>query len=210
MTSATQMARSESGPYPTHTQAMSDPMRVVDRRWWARTEPAEAADDAGWSSKPTYVQELEQRLAEKDETLQQYITQVKQAQREFEEMRARVRKDAARDAELSRRAVFADLLDVVDNLDRAVLAARNADEAASLVQGVDLVRQQFLQKLAGYGITRIEPLGQPFDPVQHEAVTIVPVSDAYAEGIVAGVAAPGYLIGGDVLRPATVAVAGSV
>lgn len=188
---------------------MSDqePVKVVDRRWWARTEDTPAAEEPTVFEKPSYVQELEQQLAEKDAQLQEYITVVHEAQREFEAMRARVRKEASRDAELSRRSVFADLLEVVDNLDRALTAARASGSADPLVQGVELVRQQFLHKFAGYGISRIEPLGEPFDPEQHEAVAVVPITEQYGEGIVAGVAAPGYLIGDDVLRPATVAVA---
>jgi molecular chaperone GrpE len=188
-----------------------EPVKVVDRRWWARAAaddaPAAADDTPSIFEKPTYVQELEQQLADKNEQLQEYVNAVHEAQREFEAMRARVRKDAARDAELSRRAVFADLLEVVDNLDRALGAARAGGSADQLVQGVELVRQQFLHKLGGYGISRIEPLGEPFDPSCHEAVTTVPVTDRYADGIIAGVAAPGYLIGQDVLRPAAVAVA---
>lgn len=185
-----------------------EPVKVVDRRWWAREASEEtSAEESVAFDKPTYVQELEQQLAEKNEQLQEYITAVHEAQREFDAMRARVRKEASREAELSRRAVFADLLDVVDNLDRALAAARAAGSADPLVQGVDMVRQQFLHKLAGYGISRIEPLGEPFDPERHEAVTTVPVTPDFADGIVAGVAAPGYLIGEDVLRPAAVAVA---
>ena len=187
-----------------------EPVKVVDRRWWARAVADDTPADNDTPSvfdKPTYVQELEQQLAEKNEQLQEYVNTVHEAQREFEAMRARVRKDAARDAELSRRAVFADLLEVVDNLDRALAAARAGGSADQLVQGVELVRQQFLHKLAGYGISRIEPLGEPFDPSRHDAVTTVPLTDQYGEGIVAGIAAPGYLIGDDVLRPATVAVA---
>lgn len=191
---------------------MSDqePVKVVDRRWWARDADTAASDsEPAVFDKPSYVQELEQKLAEKDAQLQEYVTLVHEAQREFDAMRARVRKDASRDAELSRRAVFADLLEVVDNLDRALAASRTGEGANQLVAGVELVRQQFLHKLAGYGITRVEPLGEPFDPARHDAVTTVPVTDQYGEGIVAGIAAPGYTIGDDVLRPATVAVASS-
>jgi molecular chaperone GrpE len=186
-----------------------EPVKVVDRRWWARNADTPASEsEPVVFEKPSYVQELEQKLAEKDAQLQEYVTLVHEAQREFDAMRARVRKDAARDAEMSRRSVFADLLEVIDNLDRALAAAR-AGKGADLAQGVELVRQQFLHKLAGYGISRVEPLGEPFDPQLHEAVTVVPVTDQYGEGIVAGVAAPGYRIGDDVLRPATVAVASS-
>ena len=188
-----------------------EPVKVVDRRWWARAiaedAPAPVEDTPSAFDKPSYVQELEQQLAEKNAQLQEYVNAVHEVQREFEAMRARVRKDAARDAELNRRAVFADLLDVIDNLDRALVAARSGGSADQLAQGVELVRQQFLHKLANYGISRIEPLGEPFDPEVHEAVTTVPVTDQYGEGIVAGIAAPGYLIGEDVLRPAVVAVA---
>ena len=200
----------EPFPFASSNCPMSEqePVKVVDRRWWARTEDTPANDsEPVVFDKPSYVQELEQKLAEKDAQLQEYVTLVHEAQREFDAMRARVRKDAARDAELSRRSVFADLLEVIDNLDRAIAAARGGKGADHLVQGVELVRQQFLHKLAGYGISRLEPLGEPFDPELHEAVTVVPVTDQYGEGIVAGVAAPGYRIGDDVLRPATVAVA---
>ena len=191
---------------------MSDqePVKVVDRRWWARAVAEDAptpADVPSVFDKPTYVQELEQRLAEKDGQLQQYVDAVHEAQREFEAMRARVRKEAARDAEIARRSVFADLLEVIDNLDRALAAAAAGGTRDTLLQGVELVRQQFLHKLAGYGISRIEPLGEPFDPELHEAITAVPATDQFPDGTVAGVASPGYLIGKDVLRPAAVAVA---
>ncbi len=188
-----------------------EPVKVVDRRWWARAtaEDAPAATDDAPSifDKPSYVQELEQQLAESKEQLQEYVNAVHEAQREFEAMRLRIRKEAARDAELNRRAVFADILEVIDNLDRAIAAARVEGGAGQLLEGIDLVRQQFLYKLSGYGISRIEPLGEPFDPEVHEAITTIPASEQFPEGVVAGVAAPGYLIGEDVLRPAAVAVA---
>lgn len=185
-------------------------MKVVDRRWWARPTSEDGAplDDAAWApDKPSYVQELEQQVAEKNDLLQQYISQFKEAQHEFEDARARMRKDVARDAETARRSVFIDLLDVVDDLDRAIAAGRQAGHASPLLQGVEMVREKFLHKLTSYNITRVDPLGQPFDPTRHEALTSVPVSDDYAEGVVAGVITPGYLMGDEVLRPAAVAVA---
>lgn len=190
----------------------NEPVKVVDRRWWARptSDDGTATTDGEWApDKPSYVQELEQQLAEKNDLLQEYISQFKQAQHDFDDARARMRKDVARDAELARRSVFADLLEVIDNLDRAIDAARTSDAQSSLLAGVELVRQQFLHKLAGYGISRVDPLGQPFDPTRHEAVTTMPASEAFADGVVAGVVAPGYLIGDEVLRPAVVAVASS-
>ena len=96
-------------------------------------------------------------------------------------------------------------LEVLDNLDRALEAA--GDRAADpFVQGVSLVRQQFLGTLEQMGVKRVDPLGTPFDPALHEAVSSVPAPAGTAPNTVIGVIRPGYLIGDEVLRPAAVAV----
>jgi len=122
-----------------------------------------------------------------------------------------MRKELARDAERNRREVLVGLLEVLDNLDRAVEAARTAGTSASdpLLQGVELVRQQFVGKLTGFGVTRIETANASFDPLLHEAVTVVPTENPIDEGRIVGVVRSGYRIGDDVLRPALVAVAKS-
>ena len=75
-----------------------------------------------------------------------------------------------------------------------------------LLQGVEMVQQQFLSKLDGFGVKRIDALGAEFDPSLHEAVTAVPAPDASSDGRVMGVITHGYRIGDEVLRPALVAV----
>jgi molecular chaperone GrpE len=98
-------------------------------------------------------------------------------------------------------------LEVLDNLDRALASACDrADDP--FVQGVSMVQQQFVGVLDGLGVSRINPLGQPFDPTRHEAVATTPGSPDIPEGQIVGVVRPGYLIGDEVLRPAMVAVAG--
>ena len=182
------------------------PLKVVDRRRWR--EDGEINRDASPppSLKPTYVEELEQRVAQAEKTAQEFVAKYRQASQEFEDARARMRKEVAKDAERSRREVFISLLDVVDNLDRAIDAAK-ASTADPLRQGIELVRQQFLAKLEGFGVTRVASEGQPFNPEVHEAVTTVPPTPAAPDGHVAGVVRPGYLIRDEVLRPALVAVA---
>jgi molecular chaperone GrpE len=98
-------------------------------------------------------------------------------------------------------------LEVLDNLDRALEAAADRPEDP-FVHGVQLVRQQFLSTLEGFGVTRIDPTGQPFDPARHEAVTSVAATADVPEGQILGVIRTGYLMGDEVLRPAQVAVAG--
>ena len=191
------------------------PVKVVDRRWWANQENANAstaAATAAPSLKPTYVEELEQKLAEKDKQLQDAIARYRGASAEFDESRLRIRREIAKDIERGRREILADLLDVVDNLDRALDAARSntaPDRIDTLLQGVELVRRQFLAKLEGFGVTRIESEGQKFDPALHDAVSAVPAATPDQDGTIVGVVRHGYRIGDDVLRPAAVAVAQS-
>jgi molecular chaperone GrpE len=189
------------------------PVKVVDRRWWANQEGKNSdatATATAPSLKPTYVEDLERQLAEKDKQLQDAIARYRQASHEFDESRLRLRREIAKDIERARRETLADLLEVVDNLDRALDAARvNVSENTlnALLQGVDMVRRQFLAKLEGFGVKPIESLGQPFDPALHEAISSVPAASPDQDGQIVGVIRQGYRIGDDVLRPASVAVA---
>jgi len=188
---------------------MSDPeLKVTDRRWWVNANSADApAAEEPAKLKPTYIEDLEARLAAKDREIQDLLTKYRGATEEFDQARARLRKEVSRDVERGRRSLIASFLDVLDNLDRA-LAAASDRTGDPLVQGVSLVRQQFLATLEGLGVTRMDPQGQPFDPSRHEAAATVPASPEAQEGQIVGVIRPGYLIGDDVLRPAMVAVAG--
>ena len=182
-------------------------IQVVDRRWWARGETAAGSVADEPFEKPSYVQELEARVAAKDEELRATLTRYREASAEFEQSRARMRRDVAKEVERGTKAVLADLLDVADNLDRAIDAARAAGSDATLLQGVEMVRAQFLAKLDGHGVRPLDAAGRPFDPSLHEAATTVPVSDPAQDGVVVGIIRQGYVIRDEVLRPAVVAVA---
>jgi molecular chaperone GrpE len=182
------------------------PVKVVDRRWWARQDDGSVPEPSG-GSKPTYVEELERQLAEKDRIAQEYIAKYRQAAAEFEDSRLRLKREISKDVERARREILADLLDVVDNLDRALDAARQSPSPDALLQGVEMVQRQFLGKLEALGVKRIDVAGAAFDPAVHEAVSAVPAQSPEDEGRVVGVVRHGYTIGADVLRPASVAVA---
>ncbi|MBS1820058.1 MAG: nucleotide exchange factor GrpE [Acidobacteria bacterium] len=198
---------------------MSDPrepeVKVVDRRWWARqsAEPAApvAAEESGASlRKPTVVEELETQLMRANDQLQAVLSEHRRASEEFEQIKVRIRRDTAREVERGRRAVLVEMLDVVDNLDRAIGAARESsstDASETLLRGVELVREQFLSKLESFGVTRLHALGEHFDPQRHEAVSIAPVTDPSQEGLVVAVVKEGYAVGDELLRPAVVVVA---
>jgi molecular chaperone GrpE len=179
-------------------------VRVVDRRWWARGESDDVPADSG-TQKPTYVEGLEQQLADRAAQLQNVAAEHRRALEEFEQVKIRMRRDVAREVERGRRAVLAELLEVIDNLDRAIAAGRT-DVDSSLLQGIELVRQQFLSKLESFGVSRVEAIGQPFDARRHEAVSTAAVKDPAQDDTVIAVLKEGYAVGDDVLRPASVVV----
>jgi len=120
------------------------------------------------------------------------------------------RKRAARDLELERKfahgKLAGDLLPALDNLDRAVDAAKKVGEKGPLVDGVLATQLQILDILKRHGITVIESQGNPFDPHLHQAVQMVP-SEEQPPNTVLQVLQKGFMIHDRVLRPAAVVVA---
>ena len=104
------------------------------------------------------------------------------------------------DIERARRDVLSEMLEVVDNLDRALDAARQSGSHEALLQGVEMVQRQFLSKLEALGVSRITT-GADFDPLQHEAITTVPAASPDQDGRIVGIVRHGYRIGDDVLPP---------
>jgi len=188
-----------------------EPMRVVDRRWWARADAEPDSTDSTEDRrerKPMVVEELEQQLTRANEQVQAVLAEHRRATDEFEQVKLRLRREAAREVERGQRTVLAEMLDVMDNLDRALAAARvsDPDTTSTLLRGVELVREQFLGRLEGFGVRLLPALHTPFDPQVHEAVSMAPVTDPEQHGVVIAVAAEGYVIGDELLRPASVVV----
>jgi molecular chaperone GrpE len=114
-----------------------------------------------------------------------------------------VERDAQRVNAETRQSLIAELLPVLDNLDRS-LAAESTDEA--LHAGVELVRDQLERVLLGYGLERIESVDKSFDPGLHEAVAVVEVDAEDRHGVVQAEWQAGYRFGDKVLRAAKVTV----
>lgn len=131
---------------------------------------------------------------------------MRRALRELEAAKARVERDATRAAQEMRETLVAELLPLLDNLDRTIYAAEQAGEAPAIVEGVGLVRSQFASLLARYGVERIEARHQPFDPALHDAIGTVPVTHPASHNVVVDQVEPGYRFGDRLLRPAKVVV----
>lgn len=115
----------------------------------------------------------------------------------------REREEERRFAELN---LICDLLPVLDNVQRAIVAAEKDADAASLLEGFRLVAQQLEAVLARHHCRPIEALGQPLDPHRHAAMMQRPSAD-HPPGTVIEVVQQGYLLHDRVIRPAQVIVA---
>ncbi|HKQ96767.1 MAG TPA: nucleotide exchange factor GrpE, partial [Candidatus Polarisedimenticolia bacterium] len=109
--------------------------------------------------------------------------------------------DIAR-ADLMRR-----VLPVLDDLDRAIAAARAAGREGALADGVALIRERLRQAMAAEGVEEIATAGTPFDPSVAEAVSTESTTDPGKNGLVVEEIERGYRLGGALLRPARVRVA---
>ncbi|MEM6274033.1 MAG: nucleotide exchange factor GrpE [Myxococcota bacterium] len=200
--SAETSSREASSIEPGATEA---PRIIVnDRRHWARDDEDDG-DEA--PRKPTYVAKLEAELEEKTRVVAEIRTQHKAARDEFENAKARLRREVDVEVKRGVKRILVSLLDVIDNLDRAVEASSDPDlDEESLRGGVRMVREQFLNSLEHVGVSREETVGRAFDPELHEAVSSVPVDDPELDGQVIGEVKGLYRFQDEVLRPAVVAV----
>ena len=128
------------------------------------------------------------------------------ALRNLEATEARLERNARREADEMRARLVQELLPVLDNLDRTIRAAQAGHGAPAMVEGVRMVHHQLEGVLRGYGVERIDALGERFDPALHEAITTIAVDDPQRHGAVIHQAEPGYRFAGRLLRPAKVTV----
>jgi molecular chaperone GrpE len=143
--------------------------------------------------------ELVKTAAQRDE----YLALAQRTQADFENYRKRVARDLAATQERGMAKLAKELLPALDNLDRALEAAQEGDP---LLAGVRLVRDELSAALARVGIEQFAPLGERFDPNEHEAMAQQPVEGADS-GTVAEVFQNGYRCSGTIIRPARVLVA---
>lgn len=120
-----------------------------------------------------------------------------------------VRKRAARDVENARKFALerfaSELLAVRDSLEMGLASAGTAS-VEDLREGSQATLKQLAATLERFGVTEVDPEGEPFDPAVHEAMTVQPSPDV-EPGTVVAVYQKGYLLNGRLLRPARVVVA---
>jgi len=174
----------------------------------AEERPAEAPAEAqaGESGLPEAVsltpEEGEKIIKEKE----QYYDRMLRTQADFDNYRKRVQKEQANLIRYGAENAIREILPVVDNLERAVEAARKHEETnAQVREGIELILAQLRDALGRLGVKPIETAGQAFDPNKHDALIRVHAPDV-PEGVVVDEIRKGYYLHDKVLRPAQVTV----
>ncbi|HVD65278.1 MAG TPA: nucleotide exchange factor GrpE [Gaiellaceae bacterium] len=146
--------------------------------------------------------ELEEKLTEVERERDEYLNDLKRVAADFENYRKRVARDQEGLAARAHERLVKELLPVLDDLERALEAAAEHEEA-KLEEGVRLVHRELVEALAREGLVEVETDGK-FDPHVHEALLSQPSEEE--DGAVIEVLQKGYRLGDRVLRPARVVV----
>ncbi|QYJ16984.1 Protein GrpE [Rubrobacter xylanophilus DSM 9941] len=199
--------RKERGPEeePRAEEKVEEPQgSPVDPASVQEPPPAEdAREETPLAEEPAREEELA-RLREELETVRrerdEYLDALRRLKAEFENSRKRMERETQRIREAAAERLVAELLPVLDNLDRALEAEGDIRE------GVRATRDQLTDVLTREGLTPIASDGQHFDPSVHEAVMSQP-SEEHEEGTIIQTFERGYMFNGRPIRPAKVVVA---
>ncbi len=181
---------------------MTDPIIQNDEETQDSQDSADAIAETGEAIAEKRITELEKQLAEmKDRALREMA--------DAENTRRRAQKEREETSKYAVASFAKEMLAVSDNFRRALDAApnENTDPAVkNLIVGIDATERQLLATLDRFGIKKIDPVGQPFDPNFHRVMMEVDAADQPA-GTVVQVLQAGYVIFDRLLREALVAVA---
>lgn len=162
----------------------------------------EQESSAGATPEPPPPDPLEQAKAESAKLRDQLL----RTAADFDNYRKRSRREVDDAYKKGAEELLRALLPVFDNLERAVVHAEQTTDARAIAEGVKMVLKQFNDSLERVGIKRVGGVGQPFDPLVHEAIQQVE-SDEHPAGTVVAEVQPGYSFGDRLVRAAMVVVA---
>jgi molecular chaperone GrpE len=166
----------------------------------APTPPAEEADQV--------ESDIDALLADTQRERDEYLDLAKRTKADFENFRKRMTAEVQASAARGKGELLREVVPVLDDLERAIQAAGldpEGDSDEGLAHGVLLVFRSLRDSLARNGVEAVDPKGEKFDPMVHEALSTQPVEGAEA-GTVVEVLQKGYRLGEQLVRPARVVV----
>jgi molecular chaperone GrpE len=157
------------------------------------------------SAPETEVDLLKERLSKSEEQIKELEDRLLRLAAEFDNYRKRTNKEFSYLVKNANEKLILQLLDTLDNFQRALDSAKTSNDYENFHKGVELIYTHMKDLLAKEGLKEIDAIGKPFDPNFHEAVTQAE-SDEYKEGIVMEEISKGYLLNDRLLRASKVVV----
>jgi molecular chaperone GrpE len=167
--------------------------------------PDPSPDPTTSSDGPEEPSDIQAELAKAQAEAQEHYERFLRTAAELDNFRKRKDREVSDLRKYANQNLLKELLNVVDNLERAIGATQDADTTDGLVEGVDMTLKELLKIFENAGVRPIEAVDQPFDPNLHEAV-MQEASDAVPENTVIRELQKGYQIHDRLLRPAMVVV----
>jgi molecular chaperone GrpE len=149
--------------------------------------------------------DLETRLQEKEKEAKENYDRYLRLSAELENYKKRMEKEKTDTYKFANENILKDLMPVLDNLERALEHGREAGTPKALLDGVELTHKALWTVMEKYGVTRIEALGEEFDPNHHEAVMVQEDAQKPAGQVISQLQI-GYRLHNRLVRPAMVVV----
>lgn len=173
-------------------------------------ESAETAADGKGSSAEGSENTPESEIETLRAQAQEFQEQMLRSQAEMQNVRRRAEIDVEKAHKFALEKFVKELLPVADSLEKAVESTEGHEDAgevvASIREGVEMTLNLFMNSLKKFNVEQLNPVGEPFDPQKHEAMSMVPAPDAEPNSVVA-VVQKGYMLNDRLVRPAMVVVA---
>ncbi|WP_111637680.1 nucleotide exchange factor GrpE [Marinomonas shanghaiensis] len=144
-------------------------------------------------------------LAKALEEVAQYKEAALRAHADAQNVRRRAEQDVEKAHKFGLEKFAKSIVNVADNLERALASAPDTGESDPVREGVELTLKDLLETLARFEVKVVDPHGEPFNPELHQAITMVPNPELEANTVM-DVVQKGYTINGRLLRPAMVVV----
>lgn len=153
------------------------------------------------------VERLLEKLAEAELAAERAKDDLLRVQAEMQNLRRRTEQDVEKAHKYGQEKFSIELLSVLDNLERALAAASDHEDETvkAIYEGVDLTLKSFVDCFNKFSIEAVDPMGEPFDPELHQAMSIQENPDVEPNTVIA-VMQKGYTLHGRVIRPAMVMV----
>lgn len=149
--------------------------------------------------------DCESKLQEKEKEAKDLYDRYLRLSAEMENFKKRAEKEKSETYKFANETLLKELIPVLDNLERALDHGQETENAQALILGVEMIHKSLWAVLEKYGVTRVEALGEKFDPNFHEAVMVQEVA-AQDPGVVITQMQKGYLLHNRLIRPAMVVV----